>query len=296
MDGLFLGPWIPYLSDTINVRFFTLRLIGLGRHLQKNKKKRRAFAPLCFGRWKTSLWSFLGALTSSSLASSSLSSSSSSLNYERIYWISAVDQVSMLSGYQKIAKGANLHRYQLCPREIAETVIAWLTERPSWLVVVDNLDDYRIANGLPPIGGPHKHMLITRRNPNTSGIPAEPLKVPLLNADDSIELLLAVSRITNANCRTTRRSQKNRRGAWNAASSNQISSRLYQDNNRWLESLPWRLSQESQEHTLVVIRQPAVGYNIASTWSMSFDILRKSRRPSAALLFHLFSYMNPDGI
>ena len=42
MGGLFLGPSIPYLPDTVNVRFFTLRLIGLGRrHLQKKTKKKR---------------------------------------------------------------------------------------------------------------------------------------------------------------------------------------------------------------------------------------------------------------
>ena len=62
MGGLFLGPSIPYLPDTVNVRFFTLRLIGLGRrHLQKKtkkKKKRRTFAhsPL----FRSVLWSILG--------------------------------------------------------------------------------------------------------------------------------------------------------------------------------------------------------------------------------------------
>src|SRR5438046_6302052 len=49
MGRLFLGPSIPYLPDTVNVRFFTLRLIGLGRrHLQNKKKKRRTFAHSSF--------------------------------------------------------------------------------------------------------------------------------------------------------------------------------------------------------------------------------------------------------
>ena len=44
--------------------------------------------------------------------------------YDRIYWISAVDRTSLLSGYQNIAKAARLHFLQnTSPVEIANQVL-----------------------------------------------------------------------------------------------------------------------------------------------------------------------------
>ena len=105
-------------------------------------------------------------------------------SYERIYWITAVDQASLLSGYQKIAIKAGLKSLlELKPVEIAEGVLSWIRQRPSWLLVIDNLDDINVATGFLPENGPQKHTLITR-NPNSSGIPTEGLEVPLLDATE----------------------------------------------------------------------------------------------------------------
>jgi hypothetical protein len=84
--------------------------------------------------------------------------------YTRIYWISAADEASMLSGYEKIAKAARLPITQSAtPRQIVETVKSWLRTEESWLVVVDNLDEYEVAKGLLPENAPGKHTLITTR-------------------------------------------------------------------------------------------------------------------------------------
>lgn len=49
--------------------------------------------------------------------------------YDQIYWITAVDQTSLLSGYQSIVKAARL-RYQQdsSPIEIAKTVLLWMRQ------------------------------------------------------------------------------------------------------------------------------------------------------------------------
>src|SRR5436190_10200436 len=118
-------------------------------------------------------------------------------SYERIYWITAVDQASLLSGYQKIAIKAGLKSLlKLEPVAIAEGVLSWLRQGQSWLLVIDNLDDINVATGYLPQNGPQKHTLITTRNPNSAGIPAEGLEVPLLDAADSIDLLCTLSNIT----------------------------------------------------------------------------------------------------
>ena len=49
-------------------------------------------------------------------------------SYERIYWIRAVDQASLLSGYQEIAIKAGLKTLlNLKPMDIAEGVSSWLS-------------------------------------------------------------------------------------------------------------------------------------------------------------------------
>src|SRR5208282_2089326 len=61
--------------------------------------------------------------------------------YDRTYWITAVDQTSLLSGYQSIAKAARLrHLQNTSPIEIANEVLSWLRQKQSWLLVIDNLD------------------------------------------------------------------------------------------------------------------------------------------------------------
>ena len=116
--------------------------------------------------------------------------------YKRIYWITAVDQASLLSGYQEIAQKAGIKGLiSLEPVQIAKNVLTWLRQEESWLLVIDNLDGINVVFGYLPENGPQKHTLITTRNPNSNGIPAEGLEVPLLDVVDSIDLLSTMSHI-----------------------------------------------------------------------------------------------------
>jgi hypothetical protein len=101
-----------------------------------------------------------------------------------------------MSGYQSIAKMAGIPLVSDSdPGEIAKLVLPWLEKQSSWLLVFDNLDDATVADGFFPWNGMGKHTLITTRNPNTYDIPAEPIEVPLLDIEDSVDLLLTRSRI-----------------------------------------------------------------------------------------------------
>jgi hypothetical protein len=67
--------------------------------------------------------------------------------YSRIYWISAVSQESLLDGYGKIAKRAEIKMpTNLTPIEIADHVLSWLRGNQNWLLVIDNLDDINILS------------------------------------------------------------------------------------------------------------------------------------------------------
>lgn len=62
----------------------------------------------------------------------------------------AADQVSLLSGYRNIAKAAALSFGASNPTDIATLVLSWLRRQSKWLLVIDNLDDISVADGLLP--------------------------------------------------------------------------------------------------------------------------------------------------
>ena len=127
-------------------------------------------------------------------------------DYNDIYWVSALDQAALLSGFQEIGEktGCLAGTMALKPVEVANAVIAWLRLRENWLLIVDNLDDITVADGLLPATQNGGHTLITTRNPNAKNIPAEGLEIPLLNENDSIDLLFIRSDITEAQLSTSR--------------------------------------------------------------------------------------------
>jgi len=218
--------------------------------------------------------------------------------YERIYWITAADQTSLLSGYQKIANSAGLDYMQNKPSvEIAHGILFWLMNQKSWLLVIDNLDDMKVVNGLLPENGPQKHTIITTRNPNTLGIPAEPLEVPLLNIAESIELLETFSSITISPESIEREAAKKiikelqylplaieQAAAYVRHMTGKYSAYLYEyyQDRRYLHK--W-LPDENRPYS----------YSIATAWSMSFKTVQETN-PQAISLLRLFAFLNPDGI
>ena len=119
--------------------------------------------------------------------------------YERIYWITAQTQASILSGFKEIA----IRTQCLAPlsiqnpddRLVAKLVLSWLRQQKNWLIILDNLDDITIVKGYLPERGPNQHTLISTRNPNADGIPARGLEVPLLDVEESIEMLCHLSKM-----------------------------------------------------------------------------------------------------
>jgi len=217
--------------------------------------------------------------------------------YSRIYWISAADETSILSGYEKIAKAAQLQiPPSTTPRDIAGKVLTWLLSQSSWLLVVDNLDDYEVARGLLPENGPGKHTVITTRNPKTMTIPAESMEVPLLDVDASVELLLTLS-LPESTPNTEQKEEARiivedlgrlplailQAAAFIREVTGSITTYRDSYNRNRKELIKWPTND------------PGYPYSVATTWSMSFTVLQ-SAFPQAARLLQLFSLLNPDGI
>jgi len=215
--------------------------------------------------------------------------------YDRIYWIPAVDRTSLLSGYQTIAKAARLRFLQnTSSDEIANEVLLWLRQQSNWLLVMDNLDDIDVARNLLPENGSHKHTIITTRNPNAEGIPAEPLEVPLLGPNDSIDLLSTLSRITVQpdSPEEHQAAEIVRKLGYLPLAIEQAAAYVREvtaDFSAYLEEYE---RNREKLHMWVPAGNRQYPNSIATTWSMSFDLLQKY----PTKLLRLFSFLNPDGI
>lgn len=110
--------------------------------------------------------------------------------YHSIFWINAVDYGMVASGFQQMALKTK------CAEGIPDTNIAevtnkvleWLLRQSKWLLVIDNLDDVSVIDGKLPSIECQGHTLITTRNPNTEGIPARGLEVPVLDVESATNL------------------------------------------------------------------------------------------------------------
>ena len=63
--------------------------------------------------------------------------------YDFIYWISGVNQTTLLSGFQEIASktGCTPSTDGTTPLDTAKNVLKWLQQQTKWLLVIDNMDE-----------------------------------------------------------------------------------------------------------------------------------------------------------
>src|SRR5947199_3973809 len=67
--------------------------------------------------------------------------------YQRIYWVSAATQASLVAGYQRIAMRIGIQNAQRgSPTDIIPQLLLWFRQSENWLLVVDNLDDIEVLN------------------------------------------------------------------------------------------------------------------------------------------------------
>jgi tetratricopeptide (TPR) repeat protein len=219
--------------------------------------------------------------------------------YHEIFWVSAVDQASLLSGFQEIAKLTCLP-VDACatPMQIAKTCLSWFRERATWLLIIDNLDDISVVNELLPDNTNGGHTIITTRNPNSEGIPAEGMEVGVLNVAEAQKLLLKLSKVNLATNRDTKEEEAaqivrevgclalaiEQAAAFIRETSRDISQFLpiYADNRK---ALLGRAPHGNRTYP----------HTVRTTWRMSFTLIHEENR-EAALLLRLFAFLNPDFI
>ena len=108
--------------------------------------------------------------------------------YMAVFWISAVSQADLFSGFQNIAREIGCPNIDL--EQVTNQVLRWFKQQTGWLLVLDNLDDITIVDPYLPDISCSGHVLITMRDPNATGIPAQGLKVEVFAEEEATELLL----------------------------------------------------------------------------------------------------------
>jgi tetratricopeptide (TPR) repeat protein len=213
--------------------------------------------------------------------------------YEKIFWISATSEAALLSGYQEIATSTQCTQ-ESNPKRAAKMVIAWLERQDNWLIVIDNLDHIEIVKDYLPDRSPSKHTLITTRNPNANGIPARGLEVPLPQTDEGIEMICTLSEM-DVEIHKEEARQVVEELQFLPLALDQAASYVRQVAKSFSKFLVvyQKYPKDLRKWTSDGNRQ--YDHSLATTWSISFEFIRK-REPPTANLFQYLSFLNPDGI
>jgi tetratricopeptide (TPR) repeat protein len=178
-------------------------------------------------------------------------------------------------------------------------VLEWLSAQDKWLLVLDNLDDISVAGDFLPrikIGG--GHLLITSRDPNAIGIPAEGLEVGELEVDEARALLLRRSNLRGNDVSKDVEEEAVRivmELGCLALAIEQAAAYIREATKNIFEYLPVYSTNRKTLHS----RRPRGNWHypreVATTWLLSFEEIRKTNSEAAELL-RVLAYLNPDGI
>jgi len=219
--------------------------------------------------------------------------------HDRVYWISGVDQASLLSGYEEIGKrvGCIDNNRDTTPSDRAKSVLAWLNKEDGWLLVIDNVDDSTVIDGYLPERSPRQLTLLTTRNPNSDEFAAEALEVEVLEKDDAVDLLSVRSGaelLENEQIRPEAEEIVREVGCLPLAIE-QAAAYIREVSKDIFKFLPSYRKNRKHHHNRKPKGNWKYGESIASTWHLSFEQVKQNNKGASKLL-QLLAFLNPDGI
>ena len=216
-------------------------------------------------------------------------------NYDFIFWMSSADETRLLSSFAEVARltgNVNTTSHQ-SPDDLAQVVLRWSLSKGKWLFIFDNLDDISIVKGYLPTTHSSGHVLITTRNKNCDGIPAEGLEITQMNLSDSVSLLLTRSNLQD-DPREAVRVEAGRivDELGHLPLAIEQAAAYIRNSQDILEYLPtYRQNRKNLLHD-----KPKGNYSyqesVGTTWKMSLDRLETN----SIKLMKLLAFLNPDEI
>ena len=219
--------------------------------------------------------------------------------YTSIFWVSGVNQTTLLTGFQQIASETHcaIITSESKPSETAKQVLAWLQKQTKWLLVIDNLDDISVITGfLPAIEG-NGHTLITTRNPNSKGIPAQGLEVNDLDPADAVELFMNLSELGDSLAYRKKAEEIVGELGYLPLAIEQSAAYIRETSTKpddFLALYQKNRSTRQRLHKWVPEGNRIYQYSVTTTWQMSFDLIKADHEcPAATQLLQLFAFLNP---
>ena len=219
--------------------------------------------------------------------------------YNSVFWITAVDQPSLILGFQEIAIKTKLVNTEgMDGVSVAREVLRWLEKQNSWLLVMDNVDDISIVNNyLPDVTSGEGNILLTTRDPSTTGIPAQGLEVEVFESQTAVNLLLLRADLDdNSDVKINSEALKIVKELGFLALAIEQAAAYIRES---LKDIFKFLAVYSANRDKLLAHRPrenwAYEFVVATTWSLSFDVIKKGNA-SAAELLNLFALLNPDEI
>ena len=218
--------------------------------------------------------------------------------YDYIFWISAVDRSSLLSGFVEVAKivGCVQKSPSQTHEAIAKLMLQWLQSTGNWLLIFDNLDDHTVTEGYIPVTNKLAHILITTRITDCDILSAQDIEIQTMTSEESVCLLL-----TRANLQDDPTEEVKVEAAKIVAelgnlplAIEQAASYIRKSRNIFEYLVAFRC------HRLELLSAKPEGNrlykeSIATTWKMSLHRLERTN-VNAKKLIELFAFLNPDGI
>ena len=220
--------------------------------------------------------------------------------HDRIYWLSGVDQATLLSGFQEIAKRTRCidETMDLNPSDVAKSVLSWLNQQSDWLLVIDNLDDPTVVEDYLPERSPGRLTLVTTRNPNSDEFQAEAFEVGVLDNDDAIELLSIRSKVGPMGDTPQAKAEAAeivREVGCLPLAIEQAGAYIREISKDIFKFLPSYRKNRKTHHTRIPKGNWKYAKSIATTWRLSFQQVEQNNRAASRLL-KLLAFLNPDGI
>ena len=221
-------------------------------------------------------------------------------DYDAIYWITAVNQASVLSGFQDIARASGLLKtsVDIVPTDVAKTVLSWLRAQDNWLLIIDNLDDYSAVEGFLPHRESGKHTIITTRNPNVYEIPSEGIEVDVLDPQDATELLILRSNVSSKADSAQIQAEAEKivkELGYLALAIEQAAAFIRETSRNFFRFLPSYRADRKMHHARIPRGHWEYSKAVGTTWHLSFQQVKQNNAQASELL-GILAFLNPDGI
>jgi tetratricopeptide (TPR) repeat protein len=211
-------------------------------------------------------------------------------DYNSVLWISAVNQDAISSGFQRIARMAGISPNANSASKIIESVVSWLQNQTTSLLIFDNLENISVINDVVPLTSLPGHVVLVTRNPELSRSFLESIEVRPLQTFDATEFLIrrAGKQDIHHSFQRTTAFEIVKELAGLALAIEQAAAYIRDVNpDRYLATYQMVLGG--------IAKYWPCPSSVAATTLLLLEVVNE-KHPNAAKLLQLFAFLNPDNI